>query len=429
MTTPRTRRQFLARAAASVFAVPVVLRGSAAFTCRGTDLNTRLWTTHLDDARGFAVAQEFLTAEYPGLTLSAVEVDGEDVLRSVEGGMRVFWLFRGEGAVFLPEGYRTQEGDGEPLPESYRADALNPDFAELLRTLEAGLASMTPAAAEQAGAILGRRREGAFVGDIAAHLWSLEHLPRPWSNNAEVEGALVALFDVYREQGHSTKSIGSYERLITGDQVIACGEEAVPVRGRFSCLSLEKADRTTSHVSAARRLRHLLDTAGGCSFDFDPFRRLPLTWYMDYPGQRGDGENFVNSHVVNIPAELSSTHFHPRCSPVGGLPQTEMYLVLDPRAYGLETWGREASIIAFPDLSDLSRYEQHPLQAGEFVYIPPGVGHRGLDVFVNVLTTPGFKPHNEIYIDRDIRDRTDGRSPYNENGLDRKNYERLEEFL
>ena len=343
--------------------------------------------------------------------------------------MRVFWLFRGEGEVFLPEGYRTQEGDGEPLPESYRADGLDPAFAALLDTLEEGLASMTPQAAEQAQAILGRRREDAFLGDVAAHLWSLEHLPRPWSEDAQVEAALVSLFDVYRDQGHSTKVAGSHERLIAGDQLIACGEERVRVRGRFGCLSLEKAGRTASHVSTARRLRHLLDTAGGCSFDFDPFRRLPLTWYMDHPGQRGDGENFVNSHVVNIPAELSSTHFHPRRSPAGGLPQTEMYLVLDPRAYALETWGREASILAFPDLADLGRYEQRPLRPGDFVYIPPGVGHRGLDVFVNVLTVPGFKPHNEIYIDRDIRDRTDGKSPYNENGLDRKNYERLEDFL
>ena len=52
-----------------------------------------------------------------------------------------------------------------------------------------------------------------------------------------------------------------------------------------------------------------------------------------------------------------------------------------------------------------------------FIYIPPGTGHRGLDVFVNVLTIPGFKPHNEYYIDRDIRDTTGGSVPYNENLL------------
>jgi hypothetical protein len=50
-------------------------------------------------------------------------------------------------------------------------------------------------------------------------------------------------------------------------------------------------------------------------------------------------------------------------------------------------------------------------------------------VFVNVLTIPGFKPHNEFYIDQDIRDRASGNSPYNENGLARRNYDRLEDLL
>ena len=192
---------------------------------------------------------------------------------------------------------------------------------------------------------------------------------------------------------------------------------------------MEKTDRSESHVSTTRRLRYLVDTAGGCSFDFDPFRRLPLTWYMDHPGQRDDGVNFVNSHVVNIPEELSSTHFHPVRPPIGGAPQTEMYLVLDPESCNVERRGREASIILFPDLTDLARFERHPLDPGDLVLIPPGVGHRGLDVFVNVLTVPGFKPHNEFYIDRDIHDRAAGKSPYNEDGFDRKNYDRLEDLL
>jgi len=106
-----------------------------------------------------------------------------------------------------------------------------------------------------------------------------------------------------------------------------------------------------------------------------------------------------------------------------------MYLVLDPASYRLNTSGRQAFLIVFPDLRALARYEQYPLSPGTFVYIPPGTGHRGLDVFVNVLTLPGFKPHNEYYIDRDIRDLAGGKSPYNESLLDAKNYDRLEELL
>jgi hypothetical protein len=106
-----------------------------------------------------------------------------------------------------------------------------------------------------------------------------------------------------------------------------------------------------------------------------------------------------------------------------------MYLVLDPQAYQLNTWGRAASLLTFPDLRDLRQYQQQPLEPGMFIYIPPGTGHRGLDAFVNVLTIPGFKPHNEYYIDRDIRDTADGQTPYNENLLDAKNYERIEDLL
>jgi len=61
----------------------------------------------------------------------------------------------------------------------------------------------------------------------------------------------------------------------------------------------------------------------------------------------------------------------------------------------------------------LSRFDRTPLQPGSTVYIPPGTGHRGIDVFVNVVTLPGFKPRNEIYIDQRIKGETAGRSPFN----------------
>ena len=145
---------------------------------------------------------------------------------------------------------------------------------------------------------------------------------------------------------------------------------------------MENVQRPASHVSAVRRLRYLADTAGGCNPDFDPFRRLPLTWYYNYPGESGDGLNWVNSHVVNIPKETSPSHFHPSrgIGAAGGIPQREMYLTLDPAAYRLNTWGRKASLLTFPDLTDLRAIKQHPLEPAMFIYIPPGTGHRGLDV-------------------------------------------------
>ena len=315
----------------------------------------------LEDQRQFARVKDTLEADHPGLILTVVKVEGEGVLRSEHGGMRVFWLYRGEGEVSLPKGYRTQEGDGGRLPEVYQPDGIDPGFVDTIQLLKSRLSVVAPAALEPLRAIVGRMRGAAFVGDISGDLWKLEQAPRPWSLEALVEAAIASLFSVYREQGYATKQVDSYEALSAGDQVIATGEEAIRVRGHFECLALEKSDRKQSHVSTARRLPYLLDTSGGCNPDFAPFRRLPLTWYMNYPGESGDGLNFVNSHVVNISKETSPTHFHPVKPTTGGLAQTEMYLVLDPQTYQLNTSGRPASLIVFPDLRDLRRHEQHSL--------------------------------------------------------------------
>ena len=374
--------------------------------------------------------QRAFERSHPNLRLDIARVDGERRLRAAHGGMRVFWVFRGQGEVFLPRGYRTQEGDGQPLPASYRPDPTPPELADLLATIRAGLATVAAAASVPVQAIVGRQWGEAFVGDFAGDLWKLEQTPRPWAADQRVEAALAALFGCYRAAGHSTLQADAWEPLVEGDQIAVCGDEEAAVRGQFACLTMENLDRRTRHVSTARRLRYLLDTAGGCSPGFDPFRRLPLTWWPNYAGERGDGLNWVNSHVVNIPAETSPTHFHPpKTAGDGGIAQSEMYLVLDPRAYQLGTAGRRAVLNVFPDLRDLRRCEQHELEPGMFIYMPPGTGHRGLDAFVNVLTIPGFKPHNELYLDRDICEQGGGAAPYNENLLHFKNFERIEEYL
>jgi len=386
---------------------------------------------HMDDETPFAEMREFFQADNPGLRLTRVDVDGPCELRSERGGMRVLWIFRGQGEVLVPRGYRTQEGDGQRLPAEYEPDPVDPAWADILGRLQASRTEISPAARVPVDAILRRWHGDVFVGDCAGELWKLDHVARPWASDADIEASLRALFLRYRRDGYSTKRCDSFEPLREGDQLIVSGEETLRVRGQFACLAMENVGRRTSHVSAVRRLRFLADTAGGCNPDFDPFRRLPLTWFYNHSGETDDGLNWVNSHVVNIPQETSPAHFHPPkgIGASGGIPQREMYLTLDPQAYQLNTWGRSASLLAFPDLRDLRRYEQHPLEPGMFIYIPPGTGHRGLDVFVNVLTIPGFKPHNEYYMDRDIRDAGGGQVPFNENLLGAKNYERIEDLL
>jgi hypothetical protein len=74
-----------------------------------------------------------------------------------------------------------------------------------------------------------------------------------------------------------------------------------------------------------------------------------------------------------------------------------MYFVLDPSVYALDTYGRKSYLWAFPDVADVSISEKISLNPGSVVYIPPGTGHRGIDVLANIITLPGFKPRNEIY--------------------------------
>ncbi len=354
--------------------------------------------------------------------------DEATTLRPDHGGMKIFWIYEGEGGVFLPAGFRTKEGDGASLPSEYQAEPIPIDLAETLAVIQGGRTTVVEAARVPVDAMLSRWQDGSYVGDCANDLWKLEHLPAPWSSDSDVENSLRGLFAHCMDVGYSQKRIDSWERIMEGDQLIVVPGVELQVRGSFSCLTLENAERMTSHVPAVMRLRYLKDTAGGCNFDFEPFRRLPLTWYLRAPDDAEDGLNFVNSHVVNIAKETSPSHFHPPFGLEGSSPQNEFYLVLDPAAYGLDTHGRQASLITYPDLRNLKRYEEHPLKPGDFVHIPPGTGHRGMDVFVNVLTVPGFKPHNEYYIDGDI-EAAGGGAPFNPDLINLKNYGNIEDLL
>ena len=204
----------------------------------------------LDDAPEFARFREFFEGDNAGLKLDVVDVDGDAMLRAAHGGMRVFWIYRGEGEVFVPKGYRTQEGDGGRLPAEYRPDAIDPAFAAKLTELRQGLASLSAAAIVPGRAILSRWQGDAFRGDFAGDLWRLDHLPRPWSSDESIDALLGSLFTCYREHGHSTKQTASFEPIVPGDQLIAAAGDELRVRGRFRCLAMENVARRSSHVSA-----------------------------------------------------------------------------------------------------------------------------------------------------------------------------------
>lgn len=374
---------------------------------------------HIDDEESLKPVFEEFEEMNPGFKIGAGTFDADDgVLTSGYGGVRHTWVCDGEGEVFLPAGYRTKEGDGEKLPEFYVTDEVDRDVLEILQFLSEH-SSVHEKIKNPLLAILERLSGKHLAGDIAGDIWLIVESGLPiegWSENSDVRKALSFLSEQYARVGWSSKEVDSFEPIRPGDQITITGDEEVRVKGAFRYWWIENTEAILTHTSTARRLRYLKDTAGGCNFAFDAFRRLPLTWYVNTGDEENpDGINTINSHVVNIAAETSQTHYHPAIPVGGGKPQSELYFVLDPAVYSLSTYGRKSYMNAFPDVGDVSKYVTAPLSAGSVVYIPPGTGHRGVDVFVNVVTLPGFKPLNEVYIDQKIKDDFAGKSPYNEN--------------
>jgi hypothetical protein len=379
---------------------------------------------HINDQASLESVYAEFEAMNPGFKMGAGTYDSEDgVLASEYRGVRHIWIHEGTGEIYLTAGYRTKEGDGEKLPEVYITDEVDADILEVLQLLAANLDSIHEKIIQPANAIIERlsglpaprtpacagtadrsRQAGkTLAGDIAGDIWLMVESgldSSEWSTRSDVREALLFLSEEYSRVGWSTKEVDSFEPIQPGDQITVTGDEEIKIKGKFRYWWIENLEGILTHISTARRLRYLKDTAGGCNFAFDAFRRLPLTWYINTGTEDNpDGINTVNSHIVNIAAETSKAHYHPAILIGGGKPQSEIYFVLDPAVYSLNTYGRESYLWAFPNVDNLSISEKVPLSPGSVVYIPPGTGHQGIDAFVNVITLPGFKPGNEIYFE------------------------------
>ena len=379
----------------------------------------------VDDPPTWTAAAQAFRAWNPGYTLGQGTVGSaaEALLTPTPGAVRYCWLFDGRGEVWLPAGYRTQEGDGARLPPAYGPDPLDPEAHDALATLRAALTAADGAIPEGVRAPLTAIMErwqqpAAFVGNVDGEVWRLLEsgiAPERWLDGAP--GAALRWLAARTETlGWSTKRQGSWEPVGVGDQVIVRAEAPLRIRGPLRYWWIEDHAPAARSEAAVRRLRYLKDTAGGCAPGFDAFRRLPLTWSADLGGAGPagtDGPNRVNCHALHIGAELSRTHYHPPEPIGGGQPQFELYFALDPAQWRLGTAGRVARLYTFPAIGDWPRYEVTDLTPGTIALIPAGTGHRGCDVFAHIVTLPGFKPGNELYLGRAIRDATAGASPHN----------------
>ena len=371
---------------------------------------------HIEDPESLEPVFSEFERHHPGFKIGCGNFDsGDGELVSEYGGVRYIWILRGGGEVFLDSGYRTQEGDGEPLPSVYESDQCDEENWTILQTLAENLDTLHERIRPPVEAILDRISERTLVGDIANEIWTMEEsgISREnWANRPKVRRTFDLLLENYSTFGWSTKQASSFESIQDGDQLTALDDEPVRVRGKFHYWWIENTNIFMTHLTTARRLRYLRDTAGGCNSASDAFRRLTMTWHCNTAiADEADGINTVNSHVVNIASQTSRAHYHPAIPVGGGKPQHEIYLTLNPSVYSLNTDGRQSYLQVFPDISNLTVHEQIRLTPGTIVYIPPDTGHRTVDAFVNVVTLPGFKPHNEIDLDAQIKDATGGSLP------------------
>lgn len=369
-----------------------------------------------DDSGALQAIDEALNHDHPGhrFGVGHVETSTGLELRAPAGKVRFLWIAEGSGHVYLPGGYRTQEGDGAPLPPGYRPDPVPGEAAHHLGVLKTHASACHPRLLPHVERILSRWREPYFTGDISGDLWGIANTGVPeeaWNPGPAATAALRYLMGNGHRLGWSTKAgAGSFEPVGPGDQLIAWEDGPLLVEGRFRYwwMDVDQDPEDRERWSVARRLTYIRDTSGGCNPAFDAYRRLLTCWRTDRPEA-----NRVNSHVVHIEAATSSTHYHPAAGEAGAPGQSELYLVLDPADRGLRPAPGGAKLHVYPDLGDLARFETLALQPGDVVYIPPGTGHRGVDTFVNVLAVPGFRPQNEFGIDADIAAAAGERAPYN----------------
>ncbi|GIX06791.1 MAG: hypothetical protein KatS3mg115_1194 [Candidatus Poribacteria bacterium] len=250
----------------------------------------------------FCEVQETFSRWNPAARLGRGAFTGEGFLHSES--VRYVWVESGEGSLFLPAGTRTQEGDGEPLGEEYRPDPLNRETREALELLKAHQGDFDPAIRQPVRAILERWHGEAFVGDIAGELWLIVESglePTQYAADPTAREALEHFFCHFRTLGWSEKTQDGWESFQAGDQLTLVPGRPLRLRGEFRYWYVDVLDQHETHVSPARRLRHLKDTAGGCNFAFDAFRRLPMTWILgtgtpENPGRNQSGEQPCRKH-------------------------------------------------------------------------------------------------------------------------------------
>ena len=76
-----------------------------------------------------------------------------------------------------------------------------------------------------------------------------------------------------------------------------------------------------------------------------------------------------------------------------------MYLVLDPKDFGLKGDCGTPGVWTFPEHGRCDEPLFTPLKPGDVFFIAAPTVHRAVDILYCVVALPGFKPNNEIYVE------------------------------
>jgi hypothetical protein len=144
---------------------------------------------------------------------------------------------------------------------------------------------------------------------------------------------------------------------------------------------------------------NIADAPGGCATEIDAYRRILLTWREDV------GEyiyHALNIHRVRIYDSFS--HYHPV---ENGFDEFYLVQMVEPGAKIIIS--EQVDLISNPDQVKKSDIDglvrEYELEAGDIVYLPRGVMHRGYGgVLAQVITIPGFIPGSEIGVDHLLRE-------------------------
>ncbi len=188
--------------------------------------------------------------------------------------------------------------------------------------------------------------------------------------------------------------------LHVGDIAVLRAGDRLTAEPAIAALVFDVPDAPGDTVPAAIRPDwdpDITDVPGGCATETGAYRRILLTWLQQNGPYTFHG---LNAHRVRITD--SFTHYHPVDTGFD-----EFYLVQMSNDVDQLLTSYHAATIESPETMtpELARelFDVHDVRAGDLIYLPRGVIHRGLGgVLAQVITVPGFRPGAEIGVDHHL---------------------------